>query len=126
VKILFLLTFLFSLEATAQQVLFCESVDRLGNPKNASSSFVVGEKGGYVKVLVKLKNIVNSELVVFDVYRLNENKESFESTLKMDVQPVLTWFYKEITFFKTGTYRIYVYDERDKLLGVGEVQINKK
>ena len=42
----------------------------------------------------------------------------------MEIQPAVTWFYKEITFFKSGIYRIYVYDEKDKLIGLGEVKIN--
>ena len=108
----------------AQQVFFCESVDRLGIPKNASKEFTIGSDGGFIKILVKQNKEIGSENVVFDVYKLENGKEHFNNTLKMSIQPAVTWFYKEITFFKSGDYNVYVYDERDKLLGVGTVKIN--
>lgn len=109
---------------SAQQVFFCESVDRLGIPKNASKEFTIGSDGGFIKILVKQNKEIGSENVVFDVYKLENGKEHFNNTLKMSIQPAVTWFYKEITFFKSGDYNVYVYDERDKLLGVGTVKIN--
>ena len=51
-------------------------------------------------------------------------KKLFNNTVRMEIQPAVTWFYKEITFFKSGIYRIYAYDEKDKLIGLGEVKIN--
>jgi len=121
---LLLLLILFPFTLYSQQVVFCESVDRMGVPVKASKDFTIGSGGGFVKILVKLKKEIGSENVVFDIYKVNDNKEVFNNTIRMATQPALTWFYKEITFFYSGEYRVYVYDERDKLLGVGEVRIN--
>ncbi len=108
----------------AQEVIFCESVDRSGTPVKASKEFTIGSDGGFIKILVRLKKEIGSENVVFDIYKINDTKEVFNNTIRMTTQPALTWFYKEITFFKQGDYRVYVYDDMDKLLGVGEVKIN--
>ncbi len=118
-----LLLVLFPFVLYSQQVIFCESVEK-GVPIKASKEFTIGSDGGFVNILVKLKKEIGSENVVFDVYRLTDNKEVFDNTIRMNVQPALTWFYKEITFFKDGEYRVYIFDDRDKLLGIGEVKIN--
>lgn len=118
-----ILLLLFPLALFSQRVVFCEKVNSLGKPENASSVFTISGKGGYFKVLVNLKNKVESKKVVFDIYKIDGEKKSLDNTIKMEVNPSLTWFYKEITFFKEGEYHVYVYDEKDKLLGVGKVHI---
>jgi hypothetical protein len=120
---LFLLL-LIPIVTNAQEVIFCESVERSGMPVKESKEFSIGNNGGFVKILVKLKKEIGSENVVFDIYKIKDSVEVFNNTIRMSTQPALTWFYKEITFFKEGDYRVYVYDDSDKLLGVGEVKIN--
>lgn len=115
--------FLFPLSLFSQRVVFCEKVNSLGKPENESSIFNIGSNGGYFKVLVTLKNKVESKKVVFDIYKIDGEKKTLDNTVKMEVNPALTWFYKEITFFKEGEYHVYVYDEKDKLLGIGKVQV---
>ena len=121
---LFLWLLIIPFKNYSQQIIFCESVDRTGSAIHASKEFTISGAGGFIKILVKLKKEISSESVVFDVYKINEKKEIFNNTLRMEVKPALTWFYKEITFFKGGDYRIYVYDDKDKLLSIGEVRIN--
>lgn len=123
-KQLILLLFLLPFRLLSQQVIFCETVNHSGIAKNASKEFTIGHDGGFIKILVKMNKEVGSNTVIFDVYKINNGKELFDNTVRMEIQPALTWFYKEITFFKGGAYRVYVYDERDKLLGLGEVKIN--
>jgi hypothetical protein len=118
-----LFLFLFPLTIFSQRVVFCEKVNSFGKPENESSIFNIGSNGGYFKVLVTLKNKVESKKVVFDIYKIDGKKKSLDNTIKMEVNPALTWFYKEITFYKEGEYQVYVYDEKDKLLGVGNVQV---
>lgn len=122
-KFIFLL-FLLPLNLFSQQIIFCESVDQSGNPKDASKEFTIGEDGGFIKILIKTNKEIGSNSIIFDVYKVNDGKELFNNTVRMDIQPVVTWFYKEITFFKSGIYRVYVYDEKDKLIGLGDVKIN--
>ena len=123
-KQLTLLLFLIPFNVFSQQIIFCEAVDRSGYPKNVSKEFTIGNDGGFIKILIKMNKAVGSNNIIFDVYKMENNKELFDNTVHMEIQPALTWFYKEITFFKGGSYRIYVYDERNKLLGLGEVKIN--
>ena len=123
-KFFTLLLLILPIHLFSQQVIFCEKVDRTGNPQNASKEFTIGNDGGFIKILVRLNKKVESHVAVFDVYRMKDGKETFDNSLSMEVYPVLTWFYKEITFYKEGNFRVYVYNERDKLLGIGEVKIN--
>jgi hypothetical protein len=122
-KVFLLFLLLIPIHLFSQEVIFCEQVDKFGNPKNAATEFTITSEGGFFKILVKLKKEVNASNIIFDVYKLKDTKEVFDNSLKMEVKPGVTWFYKEITFFKEGTYVVYVYDERDKLLGVGKVLI---
>jgi len=124
-KYLFIL-FLLPFSLAAQQVIFCEQVDEMGRPRNASNEFTIGNEGGFFKILVKLNEQVSSNEVTFDVYKVSEGTKHFDISLRMDVKPSLTWFFKEITFYKPGEYQVYVYSDRDKLLGVGHVVIHMK
>lgn len=125
-SIICLALFLMPFISNGQQVIFCESVDKSGAPKNSSKEFTIGSKGGFIKILVKLNNQIRSKSAVIDVYNVKDGKEVFNNSIKMKLQPEVTWFYNEITFYNTGEYNVYVYDERDKLLGVGKVKINLK
>ena len=107
----------------SQQVIFCEQVDSYGNALSPSNEFKVGPKGGFFKILVKMDKEIDAKNAVFDVYMVKDNKETFDNSLRMEVKPGLSWFYKEITFFKPGEYHVYVYDDKDQLLGVGKVNI---
>lgn len=126
--ILILLFALLSLQSKAQKLSFCEKADDKGNEINPSSIFYIDPKGGFFNALVKLDRGLESELVIFDLYLLNEQtgKEHFNSSIRMKVNPGCTWFYKEITFFKRGLYHVYVYDQRDRLLAVGKVKVELK
>lgn len=128
-KIYFLILFLFCFSVfslRAQDVIFCEKVKTDGTPVNPSNYFTISKKGGFFNVLVKHLNSIVSEEVTFDIYLMIENKETFINSVKMKVNPESTWFYKEITFYKSGVYRVYVYNENDKLLGVGKMQTTVK
>lgn len=107
----------------SQKVYFCEAVDFLGNPEKAATEFTIPASGGFVKILVRLKKDVNCRNVVFDLYRLEKGKEILDNSIRMSVEPYLIWFYKEITFRKEGEFNVYVYDDKDQLLGIGKVKI---
>lgn len=115
-----------SFQLFAQDVIFCERVDNSGNPVNQSTSFKIGKSGGFFNVFFRQKNSVNCQEATFDIYFVENEKETFMSSVKMKVNPDANWFYKEITFFKPGLYRVYIYSEKDKILGAGKVEIGKK
>src|SRR3954471_24185835 len=122
-KILLFL-FVFPLLSESQEVVFCEKVDASGHYSNASEKFKISKKGGYVKIFVDCKKRINTQFVIFDVYSKKDGKEVFESSIRMNTNPFNNWFYKELTFYKEGEFIIYVYDERDQMLGVGKVSLS--
>lgn len=122
-KTITLFLLLFSFYAKSQDVIFCERVDPSGKAVNESRFFKISPKGGFFDVLVKLSRPVQSQEVVFDIYHKSNGKEDFINSVRMKINPFATWFYKEITFYLKGEYVIYVFDEKDKLLGTGSVKI---
>jgi len=127
ILLLFILILNIPSHSFAQKLIFCERVDVNGNPENVSDTFNIGTKGGFLQLLLKSEKGIDSHNAVIDVYHIDENKkEIFESTIRVTVEPDFTWFKKEITFHQSGNYHVYVYDEKDKLLGVGKVTINLK
>ena len=126
-KLLLLFFFLLAgISLHAQDVIFCEKVAKDGSPVNPSGYFSISKKGGFFNVLVKHKNPIASSEVTFDIYLMIDKKETFINSVKMKVDPESNWFYKEITFFKQGVYKVYVYNEKDRFLGVGKMQTTIK
>jgi len=125
-RFFFLLIFFFIAHLSYSQTLtFCERVDSSnGTPLSPSSSFSIKAGGGFIMALVSMPKGINTSSVTYDIFRNNEdNSETFESTIKQNVQPEYTWFSKQITFHKKGKYNIYVYDGKSQLLCVGRVTI---
>ncbi len=119
-----LLCFNFS-NSSAQKLTFCESVDMGGKVSGASDVFTVGTSGGYFQLLVNMPKEVSSRHVLFDVYWIEPStqKEVFENSIRVPVDPKWTWFKKEVTFYKAGDYVVYVYNDQDQLISAGKVKI---
>lgn len=115
---LFLLL-LFS-SVSAQTIYFCEGVDDDGYPISEASSFTIPDEGGYLYVLVRLSYEIACESVRFEIYRNGE----YDNTINLDTEDDWSWFWKQITFYKRGTYEFYVYDCYDYELVTGKVKIN--
>jgi hypothetical protein len=109
----------------SQTLTFCERVDSsTGTPLSPSNFFTIKSSGGFITALVSMPKGISSSSVTYDIFRHNEdNSETFESTIKQNVQPEYTWFSKQITFHKKGKYNIYVYDGKSQLICVGRVTI---
>ncbi len=123
---LILLFLLLQFTASGQQVIFCESVnDNTGEPYHASSYFIIGSNGGSLMMLLKLSDVINSNTLKIDVFKIDEEtkKEVFNNTINANPQPHFTWIKKEIEFYLAGEYVVYVYDAVDRLIGVGKVRI---
>ena len=104
----------------AQSIYFCEGVDDDGYAINESSSFTVSRDGGYLYVLVRLPYEVDCTSVRFEIYRNGD----YDNTIYLDTEEDWVWFWKQITFYKRGTYEIYVMDCYDYELVSGTVKIN--
>ena len=121
-RALLLFTFLiaFIQGLNAQSIYFCEGVDDDGYAINEASTFTIPRDGGYLYVLVRLSYEVDCSSVKFEIYRNGD----YDNTIYLDTQSDWTWFWKQITFYKRGTYEIYAYDCYDYELAHGTVKIN--
>lgn len=107
-------------QSFSQAIYFCEGVDDDGEPINESSRFTIPDDGGYLYVLVQLGYDVDCHSVSFEIYRNGK----YDNTINIDTEKEWTWFWKQITFYKTGEYTIDVYDCYDDLLVSGTIEIN--
>jgi len=119
-QIIPLLLFLFCVSAGAQTIYFCEGVDDDGYPISEASSFTIPDDGGYLYVLIRLPNEVDCKSVRFEIYRNGD----YDNTVYVDTESDWVWFWKQITFYKRGTYKFYVYDCDDYELVTGKVKID--
>ena len=100
----------------AQTLTVCKSVDKDGHPVNAAQEFSVAKDGGKVVFLLQLPPAIHPAAVSYDVYKIDKGKEVFSSTLKQPLEPNKNWLLKEVTFYDAGSYRVYVYDDKDNQL----------
>lgn len=106
-------------KSNSQTMYFCEGVTNDGYPQTESSVFNIGSDGGYVYVLVRLPYEIACRSVRFEVYRNGE----YDNTIYVDTEKSWVWFWKKITFYKTGNFTIYAYDCFDYMLTSGSVKI---
>ena len=122
ILMILLLVFVFTSVITSQSIYFCEGVDDDGYAINESSSFTISRDGGYLYVLVRLPYEVECTSVRYEIYRNGD----YDNTIYLDTDEDWVWFWKQITFYKRGTYDIYVMDCYDYELAYGTVKINYK
>lgn len=114
-----------SFASFSQALSFCEKADASGKPVNANTAFTVAKNGGPVTMLFTVPAGSKLTSVSFDVYKIDNGKEVFQSTLKQNVSGSQNWVAKQMTFYNEGRYRVYVFDEQDKQLARAEVLIKK-
>jgi hypothetical protein len=104
----------------AQSMYFCGTEPSSGRPVDDYDAFTIANEGDYIYVLVKLPYDVACYSVRFEIYR----NGTYDNTIYMDTQKDWQWFYKKITFNKTGNYSFYCYDSYDYNLCSGSVKIS--
>ena len=109
-----------SQKTNAQSLYFCEGVTSDGYPITESSTFNISSSGGYVYVLCRLPYEVACRSVRFEIYR----NGAYDNTIYLDTEKNWVWFNKQITFYNSGDFSIYVYDCFDYQLTSGSVRIN--
>lgn len=108
----------------AQSLYFCESVDADGYPIGESTVFTIPSAGGYLNMLVRLPYTADVTSVRYEIYKVDPyGSESYDNTIYQDVERSWVWFWKQVTFYKTGNYNVYVYDANNYLLTSGTVRI---
>lgn len=118
--LLFALLAFFNTEASAQSIYFCEGVDSDGYPIESSETFNINSSGGFLYVLCRLPYTIECKSVRYEIYRNGE----YDNTVYIDTDYDWQWFWKKITFYKSGNYTFYLYDCYGSNLGSGSVRIN--
>jgi len=110
--------------AKSQTLTFCDRVDGSGGAVNSYSTLTVQKNGTPVTFLFTLPKNTPCRNVNFDVYRIVNEKEVYQSTIK---QPASSnnWVSKQMTFYQEGKYIVYVFDDEDKQLAKGTLMVKK-
>ncbi|MCI0449183.1 MAG: hypothetical protein L0Y79_05260 [Chlorobi bacterium] len=111
--------FVLGSESNSQTIYFCEGVDDNGYPITESDVFNISRDGGYLYVLVRLPYEVACRSVRFELYK----DGNYDNTIYLDTEKNWTWFWKKITFYKSGRFTVYAYDCFDYMLVSGSVRI---
>lgn len=129
-KTVTILSFIFTLFiltgfSFSQTLYFCEGVDDNGRPQSASGTFYIPGGGGYFYFLVRLPYEINCTYIDYDIYDIDDyGYETFNTTVSQDgISRNWTWFWKKVTFYKSGYYHIYVRDCTNYNLTDGYVNI---
>ena len=104
--------FLLSKSSFSQTLYFCEGVDDEGHPITASSTFYIPSSGGYFYFLVKLPYEIGCSYVAYELYEVDDSGyENYNTTIdQTDLSHNWVWFWKKVTFYKSGYYHVYVRD----------------
>ncbi len=109
------------------EVIFCEEVSD-GSPVNPSSSFTIGENGGYVTVQVDNGKAMKTLELVVDVWKKSSSGDydKFIETKKYTIKSTWNAPFFEYTFYKAGKYKLAIYNEDEVYINTGYVTINMK
>ncbi|MDD3741714.1 MAG: hypothetical protein PHH30_10775 [Bacteroidales bacterium] len=126
--LLFLVVIFSTNYADAQILDFCEGVDDFGNPIGSSSVFNVGADGGYLFFLVRLQEPLGCDHVNYLLYDVDYNgNEDYNTTIEqVDIGPNWRFFWRKVTFYKAGTYKVYVEDCYGYVLTSSTIKIKTK
>lgn len=122
--LVFTLFVLISTSVRSQYLYFCEDVDDNGDPVTKAASFVINPDGGYLYFYCDVGHNVNCKQIHYSVYSVDDyGYETYVESIYQDVEASWAMFWKKYTFYHTGDYNIYVYDEYYNLLAKGTVRI---
>lgn len=108
--------------AQAQRIYFCEDVDADGEPVNDATTFNISSSGGWLNILVHNNKPFNTSKAIIDIYR----NGSYDNTINVSIEPQWDYFYQQVTFYKSGSYDIYVYDGNQKRISSKSLTIKIK
>jgi hypothetical protein len=126
--LIFIVAALFILQksANSQTLYFCEGVSDNGKPITPSTTFNIPSGGGYFYFLVKLPYEVGCYSVDYIIYKENSRgKMVYNTTITQeDMKTSWTWFWKKVTFYEDGYYRVDVVDCYSNTLTSSYLTIN--
>ncbi len=112
--------------ASSQTLYFCEGVSDNGKPITPSSTFNIPSGGGYFYFLVKLPYEVGCYSVDYVIYKENSRGQMIYNTTisQTGMESNWVWFYKKVTFYDDGYYRVDVVDCYSNTLTSSYLTIN--
>lgn len=96
----------------SQTLYFCEGVSDNGQPITQSTTFNIPSGGGYFYFLVRMPYEVGCTSVRYEIYDIDYyGNESYNTTIYQDdMKTNWTWFWKKVTFYTPGEYKVYAID----------------
>jgi hypothetical protein len=126
--LVFMFIALFAIEkfASAQTLYFCEGVSESGKPITPSSTFNIPSGGGYFYFLAKLPYEIGCYSVDYVLYKEDSRgKMVYNTTITQDnMQSSWTWFWKKVTFYDDGYYRIDIVDCNSNTIASSYLTVN--
>ena len=116
----FLSIFLVSNIAKAQTVYFARDVKPSGEMVGQNTKFHFPKGKSDLKMLVKLAHPVNTDTVIYKVYRVAKGERYVDQTIKDAVKPDWYWFPEDVLIRGQGKYLVEVYGRgSDKIIATG-------
>lgn len=120
-------SYLFLFAQAQYSLVFCEDVDADGSPKMAATAFMVSEKGGMLRFLVRGDESLANGNIKYAVYWINSTgNEEPVTELQQPIESGWNYAWKDVVFFDPGTYRIKVYDSSDNYLTSANLNIRRQ
>jgi len=106
------------------KLIFCEYIDSQNNPINIRKTFELGPAGVNVKFLAPVPNQVSNK-ILYEIHKVNQDSsEEYEDAIFTSVNPQRDFHSCDFTFYKSGRFKVRIYDSKKKnLLNSGVIQI---
>jgi hypothetical protein len=115
---------------SSKKIIFCEYITSQNKPVNPAKIFELGPAGVNIKFFLPgfesyFPN--KTKKFLYEIFRIsNDSIEEYEDTVFTELNPA-NKIQAEFTFYKTGRFRIKIYDsKKKKLLNTGTILIKKK
>jgi len=113
-----------TVDLSAQELVFCERIGKDGVAEKTASHFFVDRTGSAVTFVLRNRGPFDCDHIIIDLYEIStEKKERFDRSLKLKVLPYQRLLTGKFLFDKAGSFTAYAYDERGKLLGTGKLTL---
>lgn len=101
------------------KIIFCEYIDSQNTPINPKKTFELGPSGVNVKFfLPDFNRLFNTgcKKFLYEIFRVNnDSSEEYEDAIFTELNPSKK-IQAEFTFFKSGKFKIKIYDSKKKNL----------
>lgn len=112
----------------SQIVYFCEEVTSSGYCTGENNIFSTSTGSGYIFCLVKSSYLIPVSNLTYKIYEVStySSEKYYDTQYFTMTDRYLYNFYAKLKFYKTGTFKVYVYDNNDNYVGSGKITIKYK